>query len=66
VERIFERFYRVDSSRNRKSGGSGLGLAIVAAIIHAHDGLISVDETPGGGLTVRVVLPAAPPLPEDS
>ncbi|MFD2841802.1 sensor histidine kinase [Populibacterium corticicola] len=66
VERIFERFYRVDSSRNRKSGGSGLGLAIVAAIIHAHDGLISVDETPGGGLTVRVVLPAAPPQPEDS
>ncbi len=63
VGRIFERFYRVDSSRNRKSGGSGLGLAIVAAIVHAHEGSISVAETPGGGLTVRMALPVAPPLP---
>jgi two-component system OmpR family sensor kinase len=58
--KIFERFYRADSSRNRGSGGSGLGLAIVAAIVGAHQGHVSVAETPGGGLTVRVLLPAEP------
>ncbi|WP_407320584.1 HAMP domain-containing sensor histidine kinase [Isoptericola halotolerans] len=57
--RIFERFYRADSSRNRESGGSGLGLAIVAAILGAHGGSASVAQTPGGGLTVRVLLPGA-------
>lgn len=55
--RIFERFYRADSSRNRESGGSGLGMAIVAAIVGAHSGHVSVLDTPGGGLTVRVELP---------
>ncbi|MFB8230091.1 ATP-binding protein [Cellulosimicrobium sp. NPDC055967] len=55
--RVFERFYRADSSRNRASGGSGLGLAIVAAIVGAHGGRVSVRETTGGGLTVRVDLP---------
>jgi two-component system OmpR family sensor kinase len=57
--RVFERFYRADSSRNRASGGSGLGLAIVAAIAGAHRGRVSVHETTGGGLTVRVDLPLA-------
>lgn len=57
--RVFERFYRADSSRNRASGGSGLGLAIVAAIVGAHQGRVSVSETTGGGLTVRVDLPLA-------
>jgi len=57
--RIFERFYRADSSRNRGSGGSGLGMAIVAAIVGAHSGHVSVVPTDGGGLTVRVELPAA-------
>ena len=56
--RVFERFYRADSSRNRSSGGSGLGMAIVAAIVAAHRGTVSVHETAGGGLTVRAVLPA--------
>ncbi|GAA4719168.1 HAMP domain-containing sensor histidine kinase [Isoptericola chiayiensis] len=56
-ERIFERFYRADSSRNRESGGSGLGLAIVAAILGAHGGRATVTETSGGGMTVRVQLP---------
>jgi len=56
--RVFERFYRADSSRNRSSGGSGLGMAIVAAIVAAHRGTVSVHETDGGGLTVRAVLPA--------
>jgi two-component system, OmpR family, sensor kinase len=59
ADRIFERFYRADSSRNRESGGSGLGLAIVAAILGAHGGRAAVTETSGGGLTVRVLLPAA-------
>ncbi|WP_166850600.1 HAMP domain-containing sensor histidine kinase [Isoptericola sp. BMS4] len=58
AERVFERFYRADSSRNRSSGGSGLGMAIVAAIVGAHTGHVSVRETPGGGLTVQVRLPA--------
>ena len=55
--RIFERFYRADSSRTRESGGSGLGMAIVAAIIGAHSGHVEVSDTPGGGLTVQVTLP---------
>ncbi|MCB7136925.1 sensor histidine kinase [Cellulosimicrobium marinum] len=57
--RVFERFYRADSSRNRASGGSGLGLAIVAAIVGAHRGHVSVRATEGGGLTVRLELPLA-------
>lgn len=61
ASRVFERFYRVDAGRARDTGGSGLGLAIVAAIVAAHDGRVTVDETPGGGLTARVELPAAPP-----
>lgn len=55
--RVFERFYRVDASRGRDSGGAGLGMAIVAAIVDAHDGTVSLQETPGGGTTVRVTLP---------
>lgn len=58
--RVFERFYRADSSRNRSSGGSGLGMAIVAAIVTAHRGTVSVLPTDGGGLTVRAVLPVEP------
>ncbi|MDP9806188.1 two-component system OmpR family sensor kinase [Trueperella bonasi] len=57
ADRIFERFYRTDSSRSRVSGGSGLGLAIVSAIMHIHDGQASVSETSGGGLTVRLEFP---------
>lgn len=66
IEKIFERFYRVDSSRNRKSGGSGLGLAIVSAIIHAHNGSINVYETEGGGLTFRLTFPVAQTQPDSS
>ncbi|USR79254.1 sensor histidine kinase [Arcanobacterium pinnipediorum] len=57
-DHIFERFYKIDSSRSRCSGeGSGLGLAIVAAIAAAHHGRVSIKETPGGGLTVRLSFP---------
>ena len=55
--RVFERFYRADTSRNRKSGGSGLGLAIVSGILAAHKGTASLSKTKGGGLTVRIELP---------
>ena len=59
--RVFERFYRVDASRGRTSGGAGLGMAIVAAIVTAHDGRVDLAQTPGGGTTVRVEIPAAAP-----
>lgn len=55
--KIFERFFRTDSSRARTTGGSGLGLAIVAAIMNAHGGTADVRETYGGGLTVRLRFP---------
>ena len=58
--KIFERFWRADSSRQRATGGSGLGLAIVAAIVEAHHGEVEVVETPGGGATFRVMLPLLP------
>ncbi|MBC7290414.1 MAG: HAMP domain-containing protein [Actinotalea sp.] len=61
ADRVFERFYRVDAGRGRETGGAGLGLAIVAAIVRAHRGEVAVRPTPGGGTTVRVVLPAAEP-----
>jgi two-component system OmpR family sensor kinase len=56
-DRIFERFWRADSSRTRETGGSGLGLAIVSSIVNAHNGTISVTETPGGGATFSVTIP---------
>ena len=60
-DKVFERFYRADNSRNRETGGSGLGLAIVKSIIDRHKGTIAALETPGGGATFRVVLPASYP-----
>ena len=56
-DKVFERFYRADNSRNRDTGGTGLGLAIVKEIIALHKGRIEVKETPGGGATFRVKLP---------
>jgi two-component system OmpR family sensor kinase len=56
-EKIFQRFWRADSSRNRDTGGSGLGLAIVASIVASHGGTVDVVQTPGGGATFRVRLP---------
>jgi len=59
-EKIFQRFFRADSSRTRDTGGSGLGLAIVASIINQHGGRIDVLDTPGGGATFMVSLPLVP------
>jgi two-component system OmpR family sensor kinase len=60
-EKIFGRFWRADTSRNRETGGSGLGLAIVKSIVDAHGGTVDVHETPGGGATFRIDLPAPEP-----
>jgi two-component system OmpR family sensor kinase len=65
-EKIFQRFWRADSSRNRDTGGSGLGLAIVQSIVASHRGTVDVVETPGGGSTFRVRLPLLPQQPEAS
>ncbi len=59
-QKIFQRFWRADSSRTRETGGSGLGLAIVSAIIAQHKGSVEVLDTPGGGATFRVTLPLLP------
>ncbi|WP_395245985.1 ATP-binding protein [Agromyces sp. MMS24-K17] len=58
-EKIFQRFWRADTSRTRETGGSGLGLAIVSSIVAAHNGTVDVLDTPGGGATFRVSLPLA-------
>jgi len=58
LQRIFERFYRVDRARDRASGGSGIGLAIVKAIVEAHGGTIGAENAgPGHGASFRLRLP---------
>jgi two-component system sensor histidine kinase SenX3 len=59
LERIFERFYRVDQARSRDTGGTGLGLAIVRHVARAHGGDVSVDSIEGDGSTFRLQLPLA-------
>jgi signal transduction histidine kinase len=57
VNRIFDRFYRLNVSRDRAEGGSGLGLAIAKSIVQAHGGQIWAESVPGQGLTVYIELP---------
>ena len=57
MSKVFERFYRLDSSRNRHLGGAGLGLAICSNIVNAHDGRISAHPSALQGLTIDIELP---------
>jgi signal transduction histidine kinase len=59
LNRIFERFYRVDKARSRERGGTGLGLAIVKHIMNLHGGRVEVDSQLGKGSVFRLVLPAS-------
>ena len=59
LPRIFERFYRPDSSRARHGGGTGLGLAIVKHLLNAMNGRVTAESELGRGTTIRITLPAA-------
>ena len=60
LERIFERFYRVDHGRSRSTGGTGLGLSIVRHVASNHQGRVEVDSREGEGSTFTLVLPNPP------
>ncbi len=59
IDRVFERFYRVDKARSRDQGGTGLGLAIVKHIVQAHGGEVRCESEPGQGATFFFTLPVA-------
>jgi signal transduction histidine kinase len=59
LDRVFDRFYRTDPSRQREIGGSGLGLAIARSIVEAHGGRIWAESAEGSGASFLFTLPAA-------
>lgn len=66
VSRVFERFYRVDKARSRKTGGTGLGLAIVKHLVENHYGRVGVESTYGQGTTFSFTLPRRQPRTEEA
>lgn len=55
-QNVWERFYRIDSSRSQKNGGTGLGMAITKSIIELHEGTVDIDSTPDSGTTIILRL----------
>ncbi|MFC2125962.1 sensor histidine kinase, partial [Bacteroidota bacterium] len=66
INRIFERFYRVDKSRSKDTGGTGLGLSIVKHILEAHNQSVSVESAVGEGSIFTFKLPKAGKVSEES
>lgn len=66
LERIFERFYRVDRARSRNTGGTGLGLAIVRHVVSNHGGQVLAESVEGEGSTFTLIVPCAPRVATDS
>jgi len=62
LDRVFERFYRIDQARSRHTGGSGLGLSIVKHVVQNHGGDVRVWSQPGRGSTFTIRLPEAAPI----
>jgi signal transduction histidine kinase len=60
LPKVFERFHRADSGRDRESGGTGLGLAIVKSVVEAHGGQVSITSIVGVGTTVTIRVPRSP------
>jgi two-component system OmpR family sensor kinase len=58
-ERIFDRFARLDDSRSTETGGFGLGMSIIKATVLAHLGTIALQESPTGGLRIRIQVPVS-------
>ena len=63
LSRVWDRFFRVDPSRERRGGGVGLGLAIVRGIVEAHGGMVTITSTIGVGTAVRMTFPIVPTTP---